>query len=68
MPHSPTGLTMADHAQCHRDIDQLLAEIELLRNMLRLCEQHCSDGWIAEQTRTLLAHSVAHIDGADDGS
>lgn len=57
---------MADHTQCHRDIDQLLAEIELLRNMLRLCEQHCSDGWIAEQTRTLLAHSVARIGTRDE--
>lgn len=28
---------MADHTQCHRDIDQLLAEVERLRTALRLC-------------------------------
>lgn len=49
---------MADHAQCHRDIDLLLAEIARLRDMLRLCEEHCSDGFVAEKARALLAYSV----------
>lgn len=55
---------MADHAQCHRDIDHLLAEIGRLRDMLRLCEEHCSDGFVAEKARALLAYSVErHSDG-----
>lgn len=30
---------MADHAQCHRDIDLLLAEVERLRAALRICAE-----------------------------
>ena len=62
----PPGRRSTDHAQCHRDIDQLLAEVKRLRVMLRLCEEHCSDGWVAQQARDLLAYSVErHIDGLE---
>lgn len=34
--------------------------------MLKLCEEHCSDGWVAEQARRLLDYDVTALnDGAE---
>lgn len=41
-------------------------EIGQLIEMLRACERHCSDGWIASKARELLAeHGVQPSDGGD---
>jgi hypothetical protein len=45
-----------------REIARLRVALADAIGMLRLCEDHCSDGYVADQARVLLAH----YDGSGD--
>lgn len=55
----------ADHAECHRDIDLLLAEIERLRTVLAMCAEA---GHEAGQVLLYRPEKIAHSDGSTDAS
>lgn len=52
---------MADHAQCHRDITHLLAEVERLRAVLKMCAE------AGREADEALVYRPARIDGSTDG-
>jgi hypothetical protein len=52
---------MPDHAQCHRDIDQLLAEIARLRAALTMCAEA---GREAAEALVYTVERTEHNDGS----
>lgn len=57
---------MADHAQCHRDINQLLTELKRLRDFAKYVYDYSNDPQIVRVAERHLTYNVtAHNDGAE---
>ena len=62
-PPKGPGLGATDHAKCHADIDMLLAELDRLRAVLRMCAEA---GREAGEALTYRAEKIAQCHGRDD--
>ena len=57
---------MADHTQCHRDIDQLLAEVKRLRDFCQYVTEYSNDPQIVRVAERHLTYNVErHSDGKE---